>query len=249
MFLNRHPGNGRGDKERSQAGPKDRRYTEDEALSEVNEPNVFNLGLDTSGSMAVYHGPMVDAINFVLQTLKAAREAPDLFVRMFSINYGVAYPLRSIEEAPLLGNGDYRSDGPDTPLYQSLSDHVDWIAEKERVFRQNGYGRYRFVTVVLTDGLNNVGSLTPEHVAAKIKPLIDREVLTLAGMIIADSPKEAQEQHDVYRRLGIPEHLIVQSGTSASELRHKLQLVTQSSLRAESGKPLPAPSAMERRRI
>lgn len=199
-----------------------------------NNPIIHTTVLDTSASMGIYHDAVVEGENLVLESFQGSKQFGDIFVQRFSINYGPLSDLIWVDKQPLLNSGDYRSDAGSTPLYGGALSALELNRRIEESAREQGY-RGRYIMMFLTDGLNNVGRETAKDVAAAAQQFADEvEGFVMAALVIGSNADAAgrraiEIQKKVFRKMGVPEHLILEAKT-ASEIRAGLQLLSRDSL-------------------
>jgi hypothetical protein len=203
---------------------------DDVAASEVV---LVSMMPDDSGSIASAHNE--DAVraghNLVLESLRASRQAGDVFVHTRYLNGHVLYPYSPLDGAVAMDDANYRAD-KGTPLYDQAVVLLATVLAKSQEFAQAGVP-VRTVTLLITDGADAHSTrATAATVRQLVRDMLAQEHHVVAAMGISDG---ATDFRAVFRDMGIPDRWILTPGNTASEVRKAFQVFSRSAISMAAG--------------
>lgn len=179
-------------------------------------------------------GAVRDGHNFVLEALRASKQAGEVLAHTRYLNGSVLCPYTALEHAVAMTPANYHPN-LGTPLYDQTAVVLGTVIAKAQQLAQAGIG-VRTVTLLITDG-GDYGSTRcrPADVEALVRDMLAQEQHIVAAMGISDGSTDFRA---VFRAMGIPDRWILTPGNSATEIRQAFAVFSQSAVRASQGAAL-----------
>jgi hypothetical protein len=206
---------------------------DDVAASEVV---LLTMMPDDSGSISAAGNTAAvrDGHNFVLDALRASKQAGEVLAHTRYLNGHVLCPYVALDHAVKMTAANY-DPRLGTPLFDQAVVVLGTVVAKAQELAQAGIA-VRTVTLIITDG-GDAGSTRckPADVKALVDDMLAQENHIVAAMGISDGHTDFRA---VFRAMGIPDRWILTPGNSATEIRRAFQVFSQSAVRAAAGAPV-----------
>jgi len=198
----------------------------------ASEVVLVSLLLDDSGSIedAGNTGAMKDGVNGILDALAGAKKRDDVLVYIELLNKGLVQPYVLLADSVRLTGKNYKPYGQ-TPLFAKSVVFLGTVIAKAQEFALTGVP-CRTISLIATDGANNVSGVPASDVAAIAKDMVSRELHIVMGYGISDGFTDFLR---VFTEMGLKKNSILTSANDPKEVRQKLQLFSQSAVRASQG--------------
>jgi Mg-chelatase subunit ChlD len=182
--------------------------------------------IDQSSSMSPVRDEVIDAFNQMTRALSDSKARDSILMSCwtFSDRPTLVFDYTPIAAVKDLTCQTYEPDGA-TALHDAILNGFTGLVAYGQELRNNGI-RTRCLVVVISDGGDNVSSKTEAAVRTVADDLIKQELYTLAFVGLGD----ASFFNQIAARLGFPNVLTV--GSSASDIRRALRMVSGSVIRA-----------------
>jgi hypothetical protein len=185
--------------------------------------------MDESSSMSNVRSDVIDAFNQMTRALNDSKAADSILLSAwtFSNTPKLLFGYTPIDKVKDLTEQEYQPNGA-TALYDTVLDGFTGLVAYGQDLRNNGI-RTRAITVVISDGADNVSQRTAHNVKTVADDLIKQEFYTLAyiGMGSQASFKQIADS------MGFPEVLTINN--TATEVRKALNMVSASIIRTSTG--------------
>jgi hypothetical protein len=185
--------------------------------------------MDESASMSNVRSDVIDAFNQMTRALNDSKAADSILMSAwtFSNTPKLLFGYTPIDKVKDLTEQEYQPNGA-TALYDTVLDGFTGLVAYGQDLRNNGI-RTRAITVVISDGADNVSQRTAHNVKTVADDLMKQEFYTLAyiGMGSQASFKQIADS------MGFPEVLTINN--TATEVRKALNMVSASIIRTSTG--------------
>ena len=185
--------------------------------------------MDESASMSNVRSDVIDAFNQMTRALNDSKAADSILMSAwtFSNTPKLLFGYTPIDRVKDLTEAEYQPGGA-TALYDTVLDGFTGLVAYGQDLRNNGI-RTRAITVVISDGADNVSQRTAHNVKTVADDLMKQEFYTLAyiGMGSQASFKQIADS------MGFPEVLTINN--TATEVRKALNMVSASIIRTSTG--------------
>lgn len=206
-------------------------------IGKVDSPEVVILQfkVDDSGSIRNVPGnteAVREGCNLAVEAQQKTKQAKagSILASLGLFNRGLLYDIRPIAEAEMLDDRNYDPNGG-TPLYDQVMVMCGTAIAKAQEWQSGGVA-VRTINIVITDGHDEHSSHTIDECAQVVRDMLGSENHIIAGIGINDGRTDFQ---DIFTRMGIPPQWILTPKNTASEIRHALNLASESAVRASQG--------------
>jgi hypothetical protein len=191
------------------------------------EVTLVTMLMDNSTSMSRMADAAREGQHEMIQALGGSKAATGVLMAGWSFDPQPIHGYLPLGNVPLLDSNNYYPHVPRTPLFSSTVQVLGGVVAKTQEFSSNGVP-VRSVTVIVTDGGDND---SPRHTAADVANLVgdlERTEMHIVMMIGIDDG--FTDFRDVGRQMGIRDDRVMPIGSTPSELRRAVNVVSQSAL-------------------
>lgn len=196
----------------------------------ASEVVLVNLLVDDSGSVEAAGNSQAirEGMNGVLDAIMGAKKRDDVLVYVEFLNKGLVQPYVLLPQAARYDATNYRPRG-ETPLYKKAVEFLGTVLAKSQEFALAGVP-CRTISLIATDGGDNASGRTKAaDVKAIVSDMLKAETHLIFGFGISDGYTDFEE---VFRKMGAKKEFVLISASDGKEIREKLQLFSQSAVRA-----------------
>lgn len=181
--------------------------------------------LDMTGSMSNFRRDVIEAYNKMLAALKGSKQADAILMSSWTFNVRsyLLHGYTPLEFVPPLDEHTYRPDDQ-TALYDAVLDAITGVVAYGQALRNQG-ARTKITLVVFTDGYDNASRNSASRARKVVEDLLALEMYTFALVGFGGS-----FAHQVAQDIGFPN--VLEADADASSIRHTLELVSNSVIRA-----------------
>lgn len=156
------------------------------------EYTLVSIVCDASGSVAAFQGELENALKRIVQACQFSPRADNLLLRLVSFDDALKelHGFKLLERCNLTDYDGVLRVGGSTALYDAAENAVSATADYARQLGASDFAANALV-FVLTDGMDNVSTLTARHVKEALMRAVAEEALesmlsVLIGVNIAD---------------------------------------------------------------
>jgi hypothetical protein len=196
----------------------------------TSEVVLVTLLIDDSSSIRFVSGN-TEAVrvghNAVIDALQGSKQSASVLIGCRMLNSGALYPYVTLDNATRLDGTNYNPSG-NTPLYDETIVTLASVTAKMAEFEQGGVA-VRAITVIVTDGEDNMSWKTP----ATVKQIVDGLLFTEQHIVAGVGIKDGRTDFDaVFAEMGILPNWILKPDNTPSEIRAAFATISQSAVRA-----------------
>jgi len=199
------------------------------SADDIQASEVFLLSLLVDDSSSIRFGNntqnMRDAYNLILEAQSESKSEDDFLVHVRMLNSGILVPYVVLREAPRLDTQNYNPQGG-TPLYDRAIELLGTVVAKEREFKRQGVP-VRTYSVIISDGNDESSSRHAADVANLVRDMTNSEEHNhiVAAWGVNDGATDFQR---VFREIGVPDQLILTSGSDKHSIRQTAGVISKS---------------------
>jgi uncharacterized protein YegL len=200
----------------------------------TDDVTLLSVLIDASGSMSGVQDEVIDAFNQMTRALSDSKAKDSILLSAWRFDDAptLLFGYTPIDSVRDLSKTDYVIGGA-TALYDAVMDGFTGIVGYGQDLRNNGI-RTRSIVVVISDGGDNVSKHTASAVRTVSQDLLKQETYTLAFVGFGGSPADFQQ---IANGIGFPS--VLTAAASAKDIRHTLNLISSSVVRASQAKIQP----------
>lgn len=189
-------------------------------VDEIENDHMYLMGIaqDRSGSMDDYTGEMRKAMGNFVKSIQDSKQDDEMLVSITEFD-------STVKSSGFQNVADLSTDfcaGGCTAMYdaiivaaQQLTDYMDQL--------NNSGVRTRGGLVIFSDGCDNESKYTAKEAADAIQKLLKREIVVA---FVAFGP----DAHGIAQNLGVPQHNVMETDASPSELRKIWGILSKSAI-------------------
>ena len=187
-------------------------------IGSVDDAFIGILVLDDSGSIEsamedpsgrrsrISAAPAIrEGHNLFLRELKSTAAADSMLIHtMLLCTKKPVNDFTLLDEAVELNGKNYIADGGSTPLYKRLAEAIGLGVAKAQAL-----GGAKLSIIVVTDGYNNVGGVSPPDCKTLVTEQVRNQDHMIMGIVLGTSDQDVEFCSDAFREVGIPDEMIL----------------------------------------
>lgn len=196
------------------------------SLNEKAPPDPAHPGRSTTNAEV-----LIDSTNSMIEALRSSAARDDILIAVMGINSGTIVPFTSITDSSVkLTPQNYSANGY-TPLYDGALTGLSTMLAKELELLKADVGA-RGVTLIVTDGGENLSKRTANDVKQLVTDMRTRENHIIQGLGIYDGRTDYKA---VFASMGLDPAAVLTPANDPSSIRKAFLTASRSSVRASQG--------------
>jgi len=195
----------------------------------VDNVTLVSIALDASYSMYEHEQTVREAYDeLVIKAMKESKQANSMLVstRVFDETDRILYGFKKVEDVGKVGS-QYTAQGGATLLHDTAIAAMTGIRAYAKNLNDSGV-QTKCIVVVMSDGGNNTGTLSPDPVKKLAEDCIKSEMFYL--VYVGFKQHSSDNLEAIGKSMGFPN--VLTAAKSPSEMRKAMGLVSQSIIRA-----------------